>query len=246
MSVLFGVAVAVLVFWAAGQRAPVYAARASVFASPASGASAELQANVVPSYALEVYASAVSTDELTSRASERLSSEHDLDLSSDALRDAVSVTIERAPGPTTGFIRVQARAGAADSAESIANTVAEELVAWQQQRAEALLRETLASWRERVATLDQRIESIGVAAQGAVERAELTSLTSARADAVTQQTALEAMRPIPLLEVFEPATGSADLVAPNPARNAAVAFAVAVLLGYGVFLARQLDEPRQR
>lgn len=245
LSLLLGVAVGVVVFWAASQQAPMFEARASVFASPASGASADLQASVVPAYALEVYASAVATEELSARATERLVTERGLELTGDEFRDAISVSIERAPGPTTGFIRLRARSGSAGSAESIANIAAQELVSWQQQRAETLLSEAIASWRERVTSLDERIAAIGVNAPGAVERAEVTNLTNARAEAVTQLTELQALRPVPLLEVFGPATGSAAQVAPNPARNAAVAFAVAVLLGYGVFLARQLDRPNQ-
>lgn len=235
---------ALLVFWASGQREPTYAATASVFVPPVSDSSAALQGSIIPTYALAVYASAVSTDELASRAVSRLLSEYSINSTVDSLLGSLTTSIEPAPNPTTGFIHIEARAESARSAEAMANALAQELVEWQLRRAGSLITESLTNWRERVSTLDERIGAISAAAPDAVAQAEISNLMRARGEAATQQTIAESMRPVPLLEVFTPATDSATRVAPNPTRNAAIAFAAAVLLGYGVFLTRQLEEPR--
>ena len=146
----------------------------------------------------------------------------------------------------SGFIYVDAEGSDPTAIASEANAVASALLTWDKSRARQGNNNYISTLEELIAGYNQQIEelegTLGPATQeqydALVARRDgyVTALSEARAQQSTSSTGR--------LEILEPAPIPTEPVAPDPVRNAALAFVLGIFLSYGLLLLRDALDSR--
>lgn len=223
---------------------PTYTSEAVLLATQPDAGFGDLDLAVVESAPLDlrIYRAAALIDEVVDDAVQRLVLDTGEPLTNDALRASTRVAVDAAQNPVTGLIVLRVSAPSAVAAAARANALAAALVAWDERRAGARLDGIRERLQTQVARLDARLEALAGQPNATAERTELEAL---RRQQVTTLRVLDASA-LGLLEVFEPARPPLAPVAPNPIRNAAVAFAVTLFAVYALLLLRDAMDVRLR
>ncbi len=168
-----------------------------------------------------------------------------LKMTPDALLDDIEVS---ALGQTN-VVYIRARSGDANRAADIANTMADEFVAWSQQsKRESIaaagdeVESRLADAEEQILALARRIESEGKTDELTAELQILTGSYTTLAEKLEQLRINEQLE-TGAGRVVSPAIAESEPVAPSPLRNAVLGVAVGLVLGLAMaFLYEYLDD----
>jgi len=151
-----------------------------------------------------------------------------------ALRNSLSVSTE--DDRSSSLIRLTVKDDSAESAAAKANALAQALINWDKARATEDLETIIVTLESQLAALDAQIR----VQQGMPESEELAANLTLRGQQAQQLNYAQTLRTsaIGLLKLLEPAYPALSPIAPNPIRNAALAFILTVLLSYGLILLR--------
>ena len=146
----------------------------------------------------------------------------------------------------SSLVYVRAEGSDPTAIAGAANALAQALLSWDRRRSEQSNSQVVSIIEERIAGYDEQIEelegSLGPATQEQYDAlvarrdAQRTQLSEARAQLDTSTKGR--------LEILDPAPIPTEPIAPDPVRNAALAFVLGVFLSYGLLLLRDALDSR--
>lgn len=220
---------------------PVYRASVSLVASQSPPRFEGLDIIAPPAVDPSVYRSALYEGDVLRRAFERVEGRALGEVVLDRLSDAVRVTIERQE--LSAVLRIDVRDSSAVRAAAVANAIAEELVAWDRQRARQGLSQGVAALERAITAIDT--ELLGNGALSADRRATLTDLQEQRSQELAQARDANASAvAIGLIEPLREATPPERPVGPRLVLNVAIAAVLGLIAGYGSLLVGWTANPR--
>lgn len=238
--VVAAVLVGVATFVASGLRAPSFEARATVVVTTQDPDHVAFGTTLVvaPALAPSTYREAALGRDVLAIAHRRATGTAPSRRDVADLRSRLQVRIEQES--TSSLIRIIARAESADEAMTFANAVALALRDWDRARAARILEMTVASLAARLDAIDQEL---AMAAPG-----DVSGLQQARAEVMLQRTSARAllMSAVGRADVFELASRHAQVVHPQPLRDALIAAVAAATLIIGLSLLWAALDPHAR
>ena len=159
--------------------------------------------------------------------------------------DEVTMSLDGSLAQDSSLLYVTARGPDPTQTSAAADAAAQALVSWDERRTERLIEQTLERLELQLDGLDRRIAELSVGPGDTAQADELRSLRTQLMGNLDLTRTLQGSAES-ALEVLESAPRPDAPVAPNPLRNAAIAFALGLFLGYGVFLLRRALDTRVR
>ncbi len=230
--------------WSARQD-PVYEAQATVLASSATAdfRSFGVAQVVAPPLDVSAYEAAAGSDQVSATVWTLLGRSQPSDSDLRSLRR--DYRVRGTSSGTSSLVTVTAKAGLPADAASLANAVAEALVAWDVQRARRNIDQLVTSLEQQIASLTEQIRALQ--ALGDPGRAsEIDGLITFQAQ---QQQSLSVARTMSAsavgrLEMLQTASLPAAPVAPRPLTTALLAALVAVVLTYVALIVKNALDTR--
>lgn len=237
--VVAGVAAAVA-FFANLNPEPVYRSTAMLLATRPS--STNVPSLIVPSQVdPEIYRLAIVEGELLPEALARVSGGEVSEEALEEWRRRVRVRVDE--NLVSSVVRIEVEDGSPTTAATVANALADALLAWDRTRVSRNVQATLASLNRSLAILGAQL----LAAQEAGDMATQEVLEAQRSQLIADRQAAESLNlsavVLGLLEPFRQAAPEAEPVNDRTTFFTVVAFAIFFLLTYVFLLARRLVDP---
>lgn len=246
LAIIVGVAAATAAYFLSEQLDPTYRARATLLASqPASAGSFGVTLVTAPPVDVTAYRTAATSSPVLREALERLGQATDDPAAIEEFSERINVRTESTNVSSLVHVEVEGEDPVEIAAQ--AQAVADSLLLWDRQRATSNLQNIVGTLEAEIAALDSQITEAGATdSVGAAD--QLSALQELRADRTMQLNSARALRnsAIGRLEILEPAQVPLEPVAPQPIRNAALAFVLGVFLVYGLMLLRDALDTRLR
>lgn len=220
---------------------PVYSASVSLVALQDRPEYAGFDLLTPPTVDPGIYRAALYEGDVLRRVFERIEGRSLGDVALEGLVDSVRVAIESQV--LSSVIRVDVRDTSPERAAAVANAIAEELVAWDQQRARSGLDQGIAALERSVAAIDEELRSN--AALPDDRRATLTALRAERSEELGRaRDAGASAVTVGLIEPLRTATTPEVAVGPRLVLNVAIAGLLGLVAGYGLLLIAWSANPR--
>jgi len=157
------------------------------------------------------------------------------------LSEAVRVRVETQL--MSSVVRIEATDTSSERAARLVNTVAEELVAWDRERARQGVSQGVAALERSIVAIEQDLASDG--SLSAERRVALNGLLAQRAAELAQaRDAAAGTVAVARIELLAPATPPEEAVGPRLVLNVAVALLLGLVTGYGLLLVSWSTNPR--
>jgi Mrp family chromosome partitioning ATPase len=221
---------------------PVYRASVTLVATQSPPRFADMDVVVPPVVDPTVYRTALFEGDVLRDALVRVEGRPLRETEVTRFAEAIRVTLESQQ--LSSIIRIEVRDPSPERATQLANTIAEELVAWDRGRARQALAQGIAALERSIAILDDELAGNGAPLTDA-RRATLTDLRAQRAGELqAAQDASAAAVAIGLIEPLRVATPPEVPVGPRLVLNTAVALILGLVAGYGILLIGWTINPR--
>jgi capsular exopolysaccharide synthesis family protein len=228
-----------------------YRARATVVVSQVNPELRSFGVSLVTAPALDVnaYRTAILSDPLLLEAMTQAGlSELTLQAVDDFRRNGIRVRAEDTR--ISSLLHIDVENVSPELAAQLANAVAQAVAAWDVNRADQNLRQSILILEEQIAALDAQIAAINAGGEELTQEQQdqLIGLSTLRAQQQTQLSSARALSnsAVGLLEIIQPASIPLRPVSPRPRLNAALAFVLGMFLSYGLLLLRDSLNTRLR
>lgn len=224
---------------------PVYQAQASVIASRPTSNFGDLDLVTPPAVDARVYQRALQEGDVVHDALFSLDGRSRSVAEMERFMEKVSVSVE--VHDISSLISISVRDGDPQLAAAQANAIAEQLIAWDRDRARAMVEDSIAAIERAIAQIDEQIAAaVDSADQLSAQRLQTMSATQRENLARELETARVRSASavvVGLLGSLNGAQVPVEPIAPRPVFNAFVAILLGLIIGYGLQFARwSLDD----
>ncbi len=167
-------------------------------------------------------------------------------LGGEAALEDVNLNVRVADLRISGFIYVDTEGSDPRALANAANALAQALLTWDKSRAQQGNSNYVSTLEQLIAGFNQQIEELE-GSLGPATQEQYDALVARRDNYVTLLSEARAQQSAPTagrLEILEPAPIPTEPVAPDPVRNAALAFVLGIFLSYGLLLLRDALDSR--
>ena len=231
---------AVAAYFVSERLEPTYSTRATLLATQANSSqnSLNIPSTTAPPIDFDVYTTIGESSFVLADAAQRLGGE--------AALENINIDVRKDDYRISGFIYVNAEGSDPTALANAANAVAQALLTWDRNRALQSSSDTISTLERLIAGYNEQIEPLE-ASLGPDTQEQYDTLVAQRDNYVTALSEARAQQSAPTtgrLQIIEPAPIPTNPVAPDPVRNAALAFVLGVFLSYGLLLLRDALDSR--
>jgi len=245
-ALLAGIVVAAATYFISRSQPPIYQATATLILSQPSSDLNRFGVSLVSAPAIDVnaYREAARSSPVLSNSLRALGADTVTPKLIKDFEDLLSIRTQE--NRLSSMLYLDFRAPNPATAQAYANALAEQLLAWDVDRATRNLQTIVSTLEAQIISLDTQIAELEL--QDSELPAQRDSLANLRAEQTVSLNSARALlnSAVGALEIMEPATRPTEPVAPRPLRNAALAFVLAVFVTYGVILLRSALDTRVR
>ena len=239
LAMVVAVSAAVIVFLVSGTLTEVYKTEATLLiAQPEQGISGlDVSLVTAPSIDLAAYKEAAFSSPVLENARQILNDPNALD----DVDIAVNITEMR----ISGIVNIVVEGRNKTQIVNVANALAQALVNWDERRASRNLTRAVTTLESQIEQLDGQIRALATV-QDATSQDQYNALLNYRAQQLTDLNLIRTLSnsAVGAVDVLEPAELPEEPVAPNPLRNAIVAFALGIFISYALTLLRETLDTR--